>query len=217
VTIIIGAYSTLEKRLIAAAYYVSNRLDQDTVSLDEISKHFSFEMPARFVRNILIDLNDRGLSKEKIFSGSLGEQRIWLTPSGIREAETIIDQNETDVQNFALDAGSVNPDFVIIKFDKRDQSYLDVSSGLERLRSEIQRHNDVGISGEERDRLIDSLAAASTLWSSAGLKLIQIRIGILLAIEDAGRALGAAGKAVAWETLRDVVVDIVKSRIGISL
>lgn len=101
----------------------------------------------------------------------------------------------------------------IVALDKESDEFKQVQTGLDELIERARGANDL----EDRDRIIASLSAAQTLWSSASLRLIQIKVGVLLAIEDATNALGSVAKGVGAGLLIDLVKSIVKSRTGLDL
>jgi len=90
VTILVGGYSQFERQLIVAAYYSSNQLDKDKITIAEIGDRYELDANFRWLRTALGNLYTSGLSKETLHSGALTEHRIWLTAEGIREAERII-------------------------------------------------------------------------------------------------------------------------------
>ena len=101
----------------------------------------------------------------------------------------------------------------IIALDKESEEFKQVQAGLDELIERARGANDL----EDRDRILASLSAAQTLWSSASLRLVQIKVGVLLAIEDATNALGFVAKGVGAGLLIDLVKSIVKSKTGLDL
>jgi hypothetical protein len=68
-----------------------------------------------------------------------------------------------------------------------------------------------------KDRIYRSLDAAWTIWQASELKLIQLKVGVLMAVEDAARILKGTVKAVAAALLVDTIKAFVKSHLGIDL
>ena len=62
-----------------------------------------------------------------------------------------------------------------------------------------------------------SVSAARKLWEATELKVIQIKVGIIITIEDTIDLLSKAGKAVGKALLIDLVKSIVKHKTGIDL
>ncbi len=91
--IIQGSYSRFERNLLAAAYYTSNRMEKSSITLEEIAGNYEIDLDLRWVKTALGHFNEIGWSKEKMHSGTLHEQRIWLTAEGIKEAESLIERD----------------------------------------------------------------------------------------------------------------------------
>ena len=98
--VIIGSYSTVENRLITAAYYSSNILNKDVVSLKEIFEIFAFEANERYLQTSLKYLSENGFNKVRLTFDDLQEQQIWLTAEGLKEAERLIENRASDVLEF---------------------------------------------------------------------------------------------------------------------
>ena len=61
------------------------------------------------------------------------------------------------------------------------------------------------------------LEAAELLWDAAQLKLIQIKVGVIMAVEDARKVLAGTAKAVAGALIVDAIKSLVKNQLGIDL
>jgi hypothetical protein len=103
----------------------------------------------------------------------------------------------------------------LVSLDHNRPEYQQVKSGLAELKTEVAGLND--IQADERDRLITSLSAAQSLWEAAQLKVIQIKVGIILAVEDAKAALVKVGKAVVAALIVDALKALIKSQTGIDV
>ncbi|WP_144243978.1 hypothetical protein [Sphingopyxis sp. MWB1] len=101
----------------------------------------------------------------------------------------------------------------IVALDAKSKEFDQVRAGLDGLIEQVRGANDL----EDRDRILASLTAAQTLWSSASLRLVQIKVGVLLAIDDAAAALGTLAKGVRAGLLVDLVKSIVKNKTGLDL
>lgn len=105
----------------------------------------------------------------------------------------------------------------IVPLNHNQPNYLLVENGIRELSEAIRSVNDLPVSPEERDRILAALSGAAALWNAAQLKIIQIKVGVLMAIEDAGRVLSATVKAVAVAVFVDAIKSIVKNHVGIDL
>ena len=103
----------------------------------------------------------------------------------------------------------------VVRFDHNSAAHKEISSGLENLFLEIRGNNQVGETAEERDRILRSLDAARMLWSATELRVVQIKVGIILAVEDAHSALAKIGAGVGVALLVDAIKALVKSVSGI--
>ena len=99
-TVIIGSYGSFEIRLLTAAYYTSNILDKDVVTIKEIQSCFLFDMNSRFLRTALKTFSDRGLNKYNMTFDDFEDQKIWLSADGLKSAEQLIENNDTDIREF---------------------------------------------------------------------------------------------------------------------
>ena len=103
----------------------------------------------------------------------------------------------------------------IVRFDHNEPGYQEILEGILEVGEAIRGAND--LEEPERDRLSVSLSAAQSLWKAAQLKVIQIKVGIILTLEDAAIALGVTAKAVATALLVDTIKAFIKTRTGIDL
>ena len=105
----------------------------------------------------------------------------------------------------------------MVPLDHNSAPYREVREGLVELYEELRTANDLDCSAEERERVLASLSAAQDLWNAAQLKIIQIKVGIIITIEDALSLLTKVGKAVGKAALIDAVKWIVKHATGVEL
>jgi hypothetical protein len=105
----------------------------------------------------------------------------------------------------------------LVPLDHNSAPYRQVKEGLAELREELRTANDLECAPEERERLLASLSAAQDLWEAAQLKIIQIKVGIIITIQDTLDLLTKVGKAIGKSVLIDLVKSIVKHKTGIDL
>lgn len=103
----------------------------------------------------------------------------------------------------------------MVPLNHNSQAYQEVSQKLDELFDEARASNEVGETAEERDRLLRSLDAARKLWAMQEIKLMQVQVGVVMAVEDVGRALQKVGKTTGWSILTDLIKKFVKDTIGI--
>lgn len=180
---IIGSYTELETRLIAAAYYTSNRLDKDSVTISEIAAEFNFPMPDRFLKIALTHLSDMGYSEEKMFGGALEDQRIWLTALGIREAEAIIERDETDVLEFRNEMQAAPASDRTVSFS---DNQADVEVAKQNIGSAIQViAASNSLAPEEKDVWIGLLEQGKALLNNPKTYLAAVSALLLKPLYDA--------------------------------
>lgn len=164
------------------------------------------------LRELLQQLNGTSIevswSKEEVLSDATDHHWFPL-PSGWKWYQ--FNQAGEESQNAAPAADR------IVRFDHNQPEYLEIKQGLDEVYDIFRSANDLPIDGDERGRLVSGLAAARSLWEAAQLKIIQVKIGVILAVEDALRVLVAAGKAVAAALIVDAIKSLVKSHTGIDL
>lgn len=105
----------------------------------------------------------------------------------------------------------------IVSLDHNQPDYTGISNGLRELREDVRGANSPDIDELERDRVLKSLDAASQLWDATQLKVIQIKVGILITVEDASALLISTARAVAAALLVDTIKAFVKSHFGVDL
>ncbi|MBX9813851.1 MAG: hypothetical protein K2X76_04045 [Sphingomonas sp.] len=91
--------------------------------------------------------------------------------------------------------------------------YVEIKAGLAEVYEAVRSANDL----ENRDSILPSLDAANKLWEAVELRAIQVKIGIVMAVEDAYQALTGTAKAVATGLLIDSIKSFVKAKAGIDL
>ena len=106
---------------------------------------------------------------------------------------------------------------MLVPLDHNSPDYLAIKDGLSSLYDRVREDNQVGSSTSDRSRILNGLSAAMQLWSSSELQLIQIKVGVLMAVEDAYHALVTIGKEVGKSILTDLIKQFIKSKIGIDL
>jgi hypothetical protein len=105
----------------------------------------------------------------------------------------------------------------MVPLNHNQPEYEEIRSQLSGLYDEFRSANDLPIDSDERERIVAGLAAAKILWQSTQLKIIQIKVGLILAVEDASWALEKIGKAAASALLVDAIKAFVKHVTGIAL
>lgn len=103
----------------------------------------------------------------------------------------------------------------VVPLDHNSAEHGEIADGIEALIAEVRANNKVGETGGERDQIVASLLAAKQLWNSSQLQIIQVRVGVIMAVESAGKALEKVGKAVSWPVLVELIKTYVKKQVGL--
>jgi hypothetical protein len=103
----------------------------------------------------------------------------------------------------------------MVPLNHNSPEYQEISEKLDELYEEARASNKFGDTAEERNRLVESLDAARKLWAMHEIKFMQLQVGVVMAVEDAGRALQSIGKTTGWSLLTDLIKKFVKDTIGI--
>jgi hypothetical protein len=147
-----------------------------------------------------------------------GADHYQITKDGYRYIEdSILDSPQRVTLEDTAEAELLPASDRMVPMDHNSRAYTEISEGIDELAEELRGANDLPCSAEERDRLFASMAAAKRLWESAQLKLIQIKVGIIIAIQDAVDALSAVGKAAGKSALVDAIKAFVKSACGLDV
>jgi hypothetical protein len=105
----------------------------------------------------------------------------------------------------------------LVSLNHNYSGYEEIRLGLTDVQASMREQNDLSVEPAERDRILNGLAAAEVLWNATQLKVLQIKVGILMAAEDAAKALVGTVKAVAAALLVDTIKAFVKNYAGIDL
>ena len=105
----------------------------------------------------------------------------------------------------------------VVNLDHSSLEYREISVQIAALTNAIRTSNQVGDDPDHRDQLLKSLSAASTLWDAAQLNVLQIKVGIIMAVEDAYSALIKIGQGVGFAVTVDLIKSFVKKHAGIDI
>ncbi|QDX25737.1 hypothetical protein FPZ54_06695 [Sphingomonas suaedae] len=205
----------------------------DIIIVPDAFERFGIPLPSRWIHGALEKLEVAGFVNlppelAEQFKGPL----VTVTEQGVMFARRLDRENGVDdafdllraspetkgsspSETGGQDEGEASDTLVVL--DHSDQRYHAIKEGLESLYEQVRQDNEVGTTPGERNRILISLSAAKELWSSAELQLIQIRVGVIMAVEDATRALVAVGKSAVKSIIIDMIKDYIKSKIGITL
>ncbi|MGB3794697.1 MAG: hypothetical protein WA957_00130 [Alteraurantiacibacter sp.] len=150
--------------------------------------------------------------------------KLIITFNGKAQAERLLERGiepslvkPTPPQAGAIKATVAPASDRIVSLQHNSPEYKDIADGLASLVEQIRQENQVGESSGERDRILRSLTAARELWGATELRVIQVKVGVVMAVEDATDALTRLGKEVGKAGLIDLILNYAKKKIGIDL
>lgn len=177
--------------------------------------------------NALADLNNDARIQMYRHIGPMREQTIMLTGDGTSWFEDEFEENAVQTfeaygirnphQEPGLNVNEAPASDRMVSLDHNLEAYSKIASGLATIKEAVRSANDIEVEPEERDRIFRSLEAAQSLWSAAQLNYLQIKVGVLMAAEDAAKVLAGTAKAVASALLVDAIKAFVKGHAGLDL
>jgi hypothetical protein len=105
----------------------------------------------------------------------------------------------------------------IVTLNHNDPDYISIRRELSEITEAARSINDTDISAEQRDRINKGLASASELWGAAELKLMQVKIGVVMTIEDAKPIFKETVRLLAIDTLIAAIKAFIKATTGVDI
>jgi|TARA_R100000501_G_scaffold14543_3_gene26365 DNA-binding MarR family transcriptional regulator len=154
-------------------------------------------------------------------SYSDGFSFVRLTAIGVEEVEKQLDNKDSFLQKY-LNLGPNNLSYAfvdvdipasdrVVSLDHNKPEYQKISYELNELSQSIHRELANDLSEENRDRIIRSIRSANELWKSIELKVIQVQVGIVMALEDAEGLISDINKKMAVQVLIEAIRAFVRS------
>ena len=213
-------YSDFEADFLVAAYKETSATTQTAIRSGDLLELYPIEWQPGWVHQLMSDFGARGLIRGKGVMGSESSQPVMLTATGLKAAERLID-NGHEIQKRPTEptaegvAVGVPASDRLVPLNHNELAYGDIAVGLAELSESVRGSN--GLAEIERDRLSRSILAAAELWGAVQLKAIQVKVGVLMAVEDVAAALIGTEKAVAAALLVDTIKSFIKVQTGIDL
>lgn len=105
----------------------------------------------------------------------------------------------------------------IVSLNHNDPDYISIRRELSEITEAARGINDTDISAEQRDRINKGLASASELWEATELKLMHVKIGVVMAIEDAKPIFKETARLLAIDALIAAIKAFIKAATGVDL
>ncbi len=105
----------------------------------------------------------------------------------------------------------------IVSFNHNSPEASSIEERLTEVMEDVRGVNSSDIDEQERARVYDGLQSAQLIWKSSSLRLIQLRVGVLLAVEDAVQLLSKTSRHVAAALLVDAIKAFCKTHLHADL
>jgi hypothetical protein len=219
----VSPYREFANGLLIAIYNRHAQDDPQFIRLGDVAAQFNGTMQPSWLRRFADESEERTyLQVER----SIGQAEGWMVrmrPFGFEYVEDSLEHASVpSVSSQTLLTDEFSAELLpasdrLVPLNHNSAEYQQVRAAIFSLREELRSANDLPIDAQERQRIIRSLSAAEQLWEAAQLKIVQIRVGIIIAVEDAIKVLSTVGKAVAQGLTIDAIKALVKAATGISI
>jgi hypothetical protein len=217
-------FTAFVRELLVASYLIAERDGDDMIQVGDVIDTYGLEHRKGWIFKALEDLISQGLSGDARTIGDEIDQRVWLTGAGYRRAEELLpyvplNERSPEPKEAALSptAPAVPASGRLVSLNHNEPDYVEIANGLAALQESVRGANDFDISADERDQVLLELSSAQSLWKAVSLKIIQVKVGVLMAVEDAAHLLKNTAKAVAAALLVDAIKSFIKVHTGIDL
>lgn len=105
----------------------------------------------------------------------------------------------------------------VVQFDHNAPDAIKISKDISEIFDSVRGANGPEIHENERVRVQNALQVAKQIWDSGQFKIIQLKVGIILAIEDAAILLSKTTKHVAAALLVDTIKSFIKNHLQVDL
>ena len=231
-------YTDFAKKMILALYFESDGDTSLEVKFNSLYQKYAISVDKPFwIENLKGEWLQQGLASFPE-DGSGRRETAVITIAGVRNAEATdqsillmpsspIDPNDVVLYPVPasasarieerLEAEIIPASDRVVRLDHNNPEFVAIANGLARVREAVREINDSDVDPEERERVLASFDAAQTFWQAAQIKVIQLKVGVLMAVEDAVRILGKTAKAVTAALLVDSIKAFVKNHTGVDL
>ncbi|WP_324260399.1 hypothetical protein U4960_09450 [Altererythrobacter sp. H2] len=221
-----SAYDDFAEAFLRALYLETEKSEQEYHAAEKLLANYSLAPKPHWISRLADDWEFSYFKDVSKVSGGYGGWSFRISAEGARKVEEAIEAEETIEVVFGKEANglkfsdhfeakAIPASDRLVPLNHNSAEYKEIDEGLTSLLNDVRGNNAVGETVEERERIVRSLSAAAEYWASLELKVIQIRVGVVMAVEDAGKALERVGKATAWSLLVDLIKRLVKDKTGI--
>lgn len=216
-------FSEFADKFLCALYYETEYNNSHYLDAETIIQKYDIDAKDHWISRISDDWEHLYFKEVSKVLGAYDHWSFRISGEGSRYIEDKYG-SQSEIQKFlgidnvapvkSVSSKQANASDRVVSFDHNSADYKEVALAISELKEAIRGYNGEEIEQGEKQRLSKGLDAAESLWQSAQLKMIQIEVGVILAVEDAYNALVDIGKAVVGATLVDLIRDMVKSGLG---
>jgi len=176
--------------------------EQEWFSVSQISERAGLEVGGAFAGRVLT------LSQEEdeIFQSTRDEGEEFWTLG--KEGFELVEAHQQSLEAAAEAAPASDR---VVRFNHNAPDAQQIAEQLAEVRESVRGANGPDIDEQERGRVFEALTIAEEIWKSSNFKLIQLKVGVLLAVEDAAALLAKTAKNVAAALLVDAIKSFVKT------
>lgn len=99
----------------------------------------------------------------------------------------------------------------VVRFNHNAPDAEEIAAQLAQVSEDVRGANGPEMDEQERERIFSALNIAKDIWQSANFRLIQLKVGVLIAVEDAAVLLAKTSKHVAAAMLIDAIKAFAKN------
>ncbi|MDZ4307312.1 hypothetical protein [Allopontixanthobacter sp.] len=179
--------------------------DFEALSTEEIHKQLDDNFSRGYTRRLLAILAEDGLIKIDQYDET-SDTNYTLTNEGIERAEilppiNVLLANISETPEYSRsEAPEYSPLLAIpgsdrmVSLDHNSQSYKDVADAIDEAIDIATATKPNDISGDEHHSLITGLKAARVMWNAYDLTYLQLKVGVIMALELAEEQLRVSFK-----------------------
>lgn len=173
---------------------------QEWFSVADITKKSGLDIGGAFVSRVL------GISQDDAEIFESDDDNYWtLSRDGFSLVEAEMSDRKLPEDNQAPASNRV------VRFNHNAPDAVEIALQLDDISESVRGANGVEIDELERDRVFAALEVAKEIWRSGNFKLIQFKVGVLMAVEDAAALLVSNAKHVSAAMLVDAIKAFAKN------
>ena len=201
-------FDDIKLSLVKALFELLSQSDeQEWFTVSEILAHGDIKLGGGLVGRVLVLSQE----EEDIFSSSNdGGVEYWTLG---REGFDLVEASQgADREGDYAPAADR-----IVRFNHNSPEASEIAKRIEETLEAVRGVNSPEVEELERRRVSQALVVARDLWQSGQFKVVQFRVGVLLAVEDAAKLVSSTTLAVSTSLLVDALKSFAKRHFHIDL